>query len=523
MLIIYTPGANARSGRVRTHDGKQVSGELSLTNGAVCVSNATEVTSIAATNVSEVNFLAEESPPPATERGQGIGLLGLYFANTNANSTVRLRIDPTVDFDWGVGEPIDGIGKDYFGVIWMGEVEAPGTGEFTFYLSADDGGRLQVGDQLYFNSTKKENASEAGATLPMEKGRRYKLMVFYFDYLGAARAKLAWSGPDLPRSLVPSDRLYPASYVTEHQAQITGTNGWLATYYRSNDFAGPSFTRIDPTLDVTTNAAARWRAQFQPTVSETVTFFALSDGDIKLKVNGKVLLQKTARELSESKATLPVTAGEVYDLEVESRSAGVTRLLWSSPSQSKALIPETCLVPYQAQRANLSATGPDLRLPAGVFFRNGSFVAGKVESGDTEAVQCSRMLAGKSIPARDLARIICQPVPQSLSAKLQPERPGVLLANGDFLEGEFRSLEGNRVQIDSVLFGLRTFDTAQQVLAIVLRPLESASGAYELHLKDQSIFSTETVEIEDGKLALTDRLLGKVSLPQADLVRLVKR
>jgi hypothetical protein len=494
------------------------------------VSSASRVTSITASNVAEVHFASEEGAVMGSGKGQGIGLLGLYFANTNASGTVRLRLDPNIDFDWGVGEPIEGIGKDYFGVIWMGEVEAPSTGEFTFYLSADDGGRLQIGEKLFVGSEKKTNSSEMTASFHCERGQRYPLMVFYFDYLGPARARLAWAGPEVPRSVIPTDRLYPASYITEHQARITGTNGLLATYFTGNDLTGTSFTRMDPIIDgqgTLSSSSVRWTGRLQPHASEPTTFFAVSDGDVKVTLNGKVLLQRAAqRTLAESKATIPLSAGEFYDIEVEARyapSAGVTRLLWSSPSQAKVVIPETCFRPYRASASVLSPTGPDLRLPAGIFFRNGSFVAGSIEKADRDYLQCSRLLAGNDISMRYVARIVCQPVPHAMSAKLQTERPGILLANGDFLEGELRSMESNGLELDSVLFGLRTFDTSRQVLAVVLHPFGAANGGYELHLKDRSIFSAERVAFEDGKLALTDSQFGRISLPEGDLVRLVRR
>ena len=508
-------------------DGQHFIGHLSFTNGAVCVSNANEVTSIPAAHVAELNFSAEELPTPTSEHGEGIGLLGLYFANTNATGNIRLRVDPIIDFDWGADEPMEGIGKDYFGVIWMGQVEAPGTGEFTFHLSADDGGRLQVGEQIYFNGSKHGNASEADARVQMQKGIRYPIMVFYFDYLGAARTRLTWSGPDLPKSPVPRDRMYPGSYIKEHAASIVGTNGWLATYYRSNDFLGTSLSRIEDSVDTKRsnhNASSRWCGFFRAAASEPLTFYAVTDDQMKLRVNGKVVLQRADRgALTETKVVLPVTTGEQYALEVETPTAGTFRLLWSSPSQPKSLVSSERILPYRPMGPHLSPTGPDLRQSIGVFFRNGSFMAGKVESADQETVECTQILSGKRVATRDLARIVCQPVPQAFAAKLQPERPGVLLVNGDFLEGGFRSLDANRVQIDSVLFGLRSFNIPSQVLAVVLQPLQAAPGNFELHLKDQSIFSIQQLEFHNGKVALNDSVLGQLFLSEDQLVRLVKR
>ena len=181
------------------------------------------------------------------------------------------------------------------------------------------------------------------------------------------------------------------------------------------------------------------------------------------------------------------------------------------------MIPATNLFPSKAP--SLTPVGPATRLPAGVFFRNGNFVACRIESADGEVAQCSRLLEGKPIAMHEIARIVCQPVPVAFSAKLGPGRRGVLLVNGDFIDGEFVGLEGNRVQISSVLFGLRTFAATPQVLAIAIRDIETAENTVELQLKDQSTLSASNLEFGEGCILVNNKAWGTLSVSEAEVVR----
>ncbi len=485
------------------------------------MSNAVAVTSIPVADI--LNLSYEQSTEPAYGKGNGTGLLGFYFANTNSSGKMRIRLDPTVNFDWGTSEPLEGIGKDYFGVIWMGEVEAPATGEWTFNFISDDGGRMQIGDQL-IEPGRSGASPDVAKTMLLVGGKKYPLMLFYFDYIGVAKAHLSWSGPGTPKTIIPPDRLYPASYITEHKADVKGENGLLATYYQGAEFNGPTSTRIDRTLDFqgisASNSSVRWTGQLQPPNSEQIAFYIVSDGAVRLMLAGKTLLEKpNPNGLTEIKTVGSLTAGERYDFQIDLAKGGVARLFWSSPSIPKAIIPAGNLFPSRAAQAYLSPVGPATRLPAGIIFRNGSFVACRIESADQDVAQCSRLLEGKPIPTHELARIVCQPVPVAFSAKLQPGRRGVLLANGDFIDGEFVALEGNRVQMSSVLFGLRTFETSRQVLAIAIRDIENSENAVELQLKDQSTLAGGSLDFEDGHILVSNKAWGTLSVAEGELVR----
>ena len=63
----------------------------------------------------------------------GAGWAGAYFANTTLSGAAISRADPTVNFSWGTGSPISGIGVDNFSARWTGQLTPAKTGTYTFY------------------------------------------------------------------------------------------------------------------------------------------------------------------------------------------------------------------------------------------------------------------------------------------------------------------------------------------------------------------------------------------------------
>lgn len=513
-LLLSLPTALARPGAIQTRDGKRHEGQLSFTNGAVQVSNSTDVVAIPQADIARLSFDPEKITPTPPSDGDGFGLLGYYFATTNVLGPVQARLDPAIDFNWGAAEPMDGIGKDYFAVIWMGYVQAPASGDYTFFLKADDNARLQIGSDLVIESASREEGADVSGKLALEAGERYPVTLLYRDNFGSAHVRLAWSGPDLPKSIVPSHRLFPASFLAEHAADIQFRHGLLATVYKDESFIGHTSTRVDPTIDCKVPGnVVRWSGQLRADHSETYTFYVAADGPVRLSINGRPLIDKwTLQGMAELRASIPLTAGEPYDLQLES-GPGVRRLMWSSPSQPKAVIPENHLLPFKHVSM---PPGAEQVLRPGVLLRNGSFIACQVESLDADTLQCSRLLQGK-VAAREVARIICQPLPRALTGRVSSGRAGLLLANGDFVEGAFTGMDATQVTISSILFGLRSYNT-KQVLAIILREADNQAPPCEIQLRDQSVLFATDIELQSEGLVLKDKLLAGMTLPENEIL-----
>jgi len=104
-----------------------------------------------------------------------------------------------------------------------------------------------------------------------------------------------------------------------------------------------------------------------------------------------------------------------------------------------------------------------------------------------------------------------------------PGRKGVLLAKGDFVDGEFRGLDGDQVKVSSVLFGLRSYDARKEVLAVALREASATAATYEIRLRDRSVLQAVTIAFERGALVIRDSILGTLRVPVGELAAIELR
>lgn len=107
---------------------------------------------------STVATQAEHKKQTSEETSSGMipGLRGEYFNSppfqgkqlpTFPESAEYIRIDKTINFDWGTGVPAPRVSADYFFVKWQGEIYGAVTGTYRFRLFCNDGCKLYVDDK----------------------------------------------------------------------------------------------------------------------------------------------------------------------------------------------------------------------------------------------------------------------------------------------------------------------------------------------------------------------------------------
>jgi len=161
-------------------------------------------------------------------------------------------------------------------------------------------------------------------------------------------------------------------------AELLGLGqGLAADYFSDPTMANLVATRIDPQVNFDWQAAAplaglpaegfavRWNGKLQAQFSEAYTFWATTapDDGLRLTVStadltaaggrqAHVLIDTwSAHTATEQSGTLPLVAGETYDVLVEytNASGGASvALQWSSPSTPKATVPTGQLYPTQS-------------------------------------------------------------------------------------------------------------------------------------------------------------------------------
>jgi endoglucanase len=139
----------------------------------------------------------------------GTGLLGEYFDNSNFTGTKVTRIDATVNFDWGGGSPVAGIGADTFSVRWSGSVQSLYSQTYTFYTTSDDGVRLWVNGVQVINNWTDHGPTENSGTISLTANQKYSITMEYYENGGGAVAKLSWSSASQPKQIIPQTQLFP--------------------------------------------------------------------------------------------------------------------------------------------------------------------------------------------------------------------------------------------------------------------------------------------------------------------------
>lgn len=149
-----------------------------------------------------------------------------------------------------------------------------------------------------------------------------------------------------------------ATYTALPVGDGTGLRG---EYFDSMDFTTLQVTRVDATINFDWGLGApeasmgpdqfsiRWTGQVQALASETYTFSTLSDDGVRLWVHGILLVDNwTDHGPTENSGTLAMTAGQKVDVKLEyyENGGGATaKLLWSSPSTPKQVVPTSQLYP----------------------------------------------------------------------------------------------------------------------------------------------------------------------------------
>ena len=152
-------------------------------------------------NVEDTSGNAIEADSQITASYQTSGLTATYYDQNGSSRAyftgkTVVQVDDNIDFDWGSGSPITGIGVDDFTVRWEGNLVPPTDGDYTFRSRSDDGFRLYLDDVLIIDRWVDQSAAYAtSATLTLVAGQSYKIVAEFYERGGDAVAELEWTGP----------------------------------------------------------------------------------------------------------------------------------------------------------------------------------------------------------------------------------------------------------------------------------------------------------------------------------------
>jgi hypothetical protein len=181
------------------------------------------------------------------------------------------------------------------------------------------------------------------------------------------------------------------------------------------------------------------------------------------------------------------------------------KLLWSSPSTPMGLVPRSHLLSVPLAVGSSAPVAPRSG-GTGVWLREGSRLSATVSQATGSSVTLEVPGQQLLLSTINVAAFWFQPLSPTLESRIQAGRPGVLLRSGDFMDGDFKELAGDRLRMSSVLFGLRTFST-NEALAVVLRPIKKDTAYFQVALMDGSILFASNLELAPEGITLKSSTL----------------
>jgi hypothetical protein len=125
------------------------------------------------------------------------------------NDLFTIQIDPNIDYNWGNDRPMTGMDSNDFSVRWTGYIEPRFSESYTFYSVTDDGVRVYIDNILAINDWDDQSPTEhSSLPISMKAGKRYQVVMEYYENGGGAVAELWWSSPSQAKAVIPNSQLF---------------------------------------------------------------------------------------------------------------------------------------------------------------------------------------------------------------------------------------------------------------------------------------------------------------------------
>jgi hypothetical protein len=152
----------------------------------------------------------------------------------------------------------------------------------------------------------------------------------------------------------------PISSFIPTATPLPGTgNGLNATYYTGRRLINQSLKRVDPSINFNwgggspaagipnDNFSVRWEGYVLPRYNEIYTFYARTDDGVRVYIDNTLIINYWKnRAAAETQGLVKLEAGKKHAIRVEyfeNWGQAVSRLFWSSNSQTREIVPQSQL------------------------------------------------------------------------------------------------------------------------------------------------------------------------------------
>jgi hypothetical protein len=244
---------------------------------------------------------------PATDIGATSSWRGEYYNNmVFFGPPAMIREDAAINFDWGFGSPAPEVNPDHFSVRWTSSQHFH-AGTHTFFVTADDGVRLWINNQLVIDRWHAHVPTTHSATRHLNTGF-HSLRVEYFEHTGLASIRLWWQQTTAPP---PAD-------------------AWRGEYYNNPLMVGvPAMVRHDTHINFDWGHGApapginpdyfsvRWTRNVRVPTSGYYTFYATVDDGVRVWVGNNLVIDRWYPQSRTTHAGTIYLAAGTYPVRVD--------------------------------------------------------------------------------------------------------------------------------------------------------------------------------------------------------------
>jgi hypothetical protein len=415
-------------------------------------------------------------------------------------------------------------------------VSADGKSEFLAKQSSDEDAHVMAGPRVKFPCWLKlvkfgdmvTAAVSSDGTTPAKQAR--------FQFVG----QMSIEG--LERSYV---GLVVASRKGNELATARFDHVWLQRNgLKGEFFADPEKTdlravRLDPKIDFqwgdgapeptlpASDFTARWTARLAPPSSDAYNFRLFTPDPAQLYINGQKICDTASRVQLPNGAKLQ--AEREYDVRIDYHRrtpGGMLQLQWQIGSQGEwQTVPSEAFIYRQdadeVAEANRAATPMHRFVPLarGAMLVDGTFLPGTPTAFDGSKVSFRyRDRKEMALPADQVARLTFLPLANFAANRMADKGAGLLTQQGDFIEGQCRSLDAKELKLDSVVFGVSTFDVQAQAAAVVLHPPVVAKTGWLVHTTSGAVLRGTGLKAKPEALVVETPVAGDLTVPWNELI-----
>lgn len=276
-----------------------------------------------------------------------IGLNATYYTRTGFTGNFVSKTEQKVDFVWGTGGPVGGIGEN-FSARFSGQIVPPKTDDYTFVMKADDGAHLWIDGRPLIDSQQVTPLAEKTGTIRLEAGKAYDFDLDFFDVSGNAQLQLSWKTATTTQTIVPATAFRPT--IKSGLSARYSTRGAVVKHYllRNDSTIDFDWGTGSPAVNIPSNDfRATWVGKLKVPTTGTYKLITTSDDGVQLWVDNNLRINDwNDHGTKRNETTVKLEQGKQYSISLryyEHLGGANVSLLWSGPGVAEAVIPSTAL------------------------------------------------------------------------------------------------------------------------------------------------------------------------------------